>query len=168
MFVSFACLNNAFRVLWDAQFWHVFTNCVLNMSLMSFSKPHFLSYQEVIEVSLGICFTSGFLAVLNTVCRYLFPGLFVCSVCPGHSGGLTEIWILNKEQALNWIWSSACCWIQEHSGQSYFLWWVSGQCSLMWLWGFQVSGHRFHSTRRWFIVRMLPQIGMKVLRPLKC
>lgn len=35
----------------------------LNMSLMSFSKPHFLSYQEVIEVNLGYllykCFSSS-------------------------------------------------------------------------------------------------------------
>lgn len=75
MFYEFS-LNNAFKIIWDVQFWHIFTFCVLNMSHVFPNLTCILL--EIIEVDLGYllykCFFKHFLT--HTVFRYFLGCLY--------------------------------------------------------------------------------------------
>lgn len=157
MFYEFS-LNNAFKIIWDVQFWHIFA---LNMSHVFPNLTCILL--EIIEVDLGYllykCFFKHFLT--HTVFRYFLGCLY--AVSPGQSGGLTKIWNLSTKRVLHLISSSACCWIQDSGRQLIPVVCSWPVCSSMHV-SFQVSRHQCHSARRSFTVITLLQIGMKALR----
>lgn len=68
-------LNNAFKIIWDVQFWCVYT-CLCFKHVSCVSKPHFVSYL-IIEVDLGyLLYNCFFQAVLTTVFRYFLGCLY--------------------------------------------------------------------------------------------
>lgn len=71
-------LNNAFKIIWDVQFWRVYT-CLCFKHVSCVSKPHFVSYL-IIEVDWGICFTSVFFKQFLPQCLDISRAVYMLSL----------------------------------------------------------------------------------------